>query len=208
MLRRRTRVSPDTRVVPASATPQPRSHWRVLVALASGVFLVAVGLSLLIRDHVASDEEPRDRPATSRTLAALLLQEHLDHLALGAAHGIDDVSESGDEEVHLVTWKLSDRSDFYVGVSRSGPEEEAFPTACGVLRSQMPEVLSCDREAVDGVPVLWLSTREDLVGGELGPHGITWMAVRPGVNRGSRRGPTSRSPRSGCGPSQRTQGWA
>jgi len=159
--------------------PGPRPGTILPVVLVVIALAVAVALSLLIRNHVAAADEPRDRPATSRTLTALLQEEHLDHLDLGTAAGHDEVSESGKDEVHLVMWDLSEASQLTVGVSRA--DEQGFPTSCRELERE-GSILTCSLQDVDGVPVLWASTRENIIGDGLGPHGITWAAIRPGAD--------------------------
>lgn len=160
------------------APPGPARTGRFAPALLGVlVLVVAIALALLIRNHVSADDEPRDRPTTSRTLTALVQQEHLRHLDLGAARGHDEVSESGKDEVHLAMWDLTEASQLTVGVSRA--DDQGFPTTCRELERQ-GTLLTCTLRDVDGVPVLWTSTRENIIGDGLGPHGVTWAAIRPG----------------------------
>ena len=116
--------------------------------------------------------QPRTEPIDARTVAAITWR-HLDSVELGTAQGHDEVSESGEDEVHLAFWGVLEEDDFVVAVGR--PDSEA-PTTCAAIEKDSA-ISSCEVRDVEGTEVLVLSSTQDIMGAGMA-GGITWTALR------------------------------
>lgn len=166
-----------------TALQDRRGAGRTVLVLSAVLTLLVVGaVALLLRTDVlggdvsAPTEGPHDQPITARAVAGQVW-DHLDHTELGAATGHDEVSESGDEEIHLAMWSVLESQDFLVAVAKDD-DLEGRPSTCRAVREQSRAVRSCEEIESGGTTVLWFSSTENPIGDNMGGDGLTWTAFR------------------------------
>ena len=140
-------------------------HW-ALPAAAALLALTGCG------EGDAAAEQPRTEPIDARTVAAITWR-HLDSVQVGPAQGHDEVSESGEDEVHLAFWEVLEEDDFVVAVGTPDPGE---PTTCAAIEKDRA-ISSCEVRDVEGTDVIVISSTQDVMGAGMG-GGITWTALR------------------------------